>query len=326
MSDLQTLSLEERLIEQLEKIQKENELFAEELSTKDSQLSEALQRAEEWKQNSQELQTKVSTISSENLKLRQELQKKTETIVSLNQWIAKLHESDIVLTENEALKKQVSDIRDEVDQKKKRLQDEYDSKNAVMQADRDEAQKLKNELEEEKSRQKDIIQTRSNELYEKKLGILYSSILAALIFFVGIVILEGTQSEAFINDLKLFFIGIKDLILSFVNNVADDIIKDGKTWKSYIIICVKIIVVIIVGICLYYILSFVQEKICKRFLNYIIDISFVLVILSGIIICDQDIKLIIDANLIAIFIVMCLCYVGLRWFLKHKVIEQWLDG
>ena len=54
----------------------------------------------------------IQQLSSENSVLRKELQKKSETIVSLNGQIEKLHGSDLVLKRNEELEKQNKELQE----------------------------------------------------------------------------------------------------------------------------------------------------------------------------------------------------------------------
>lgn len=87
----------------------------------DSKTDELLTLLEEQQEENETLQAQilearqtVSLLSSQNSILRNELRKKSETIVSLNEQIGKLSESDLVLKRNEILKRQIIESRESV--------------------------------------------------------------------------------------------------------------------------------------------------------------------------------------------------------------------
>lgn len=99
-----TDSKEDELLTMMEEIQEENEKIQEEnMELRGENKSLRIQASE--------AQQMISQLSSENSILRNELQKKCETIVSLNAQIGKLSESDLVLKQNEQLERQNRELR-----------------------------------------------------------------------------------------------------------------------------------------------------------------------------------------------------------------------
>ena len=98
MNDSNELNIDE-LLTMLEEMQDQNDSLREQLEAEQKMNSEA--------------QEGTLRLSSENSLLRNTLQQKSETIVSLNEKIGMLQDSDKVLEENERLQKEVSDLTDQ---------------------------------------------------------------------------------------------------------------------------------------------------------------------------------------------------------------------
>lgn len=83
------------------------------------QQSEALKQVTEQRDNllkngRQEDQEKIRHLSSENSGLKKELRMKSEKIVSLNDWIEMMSESDLIVKQNEKLKKNIIQAEAEI--------------------------------------------------------------------------------------------------------------------------------------------------------------------------------------------------------------------
>ena len=96
MNDLKGLNVDE-LLTMLEEMQNQNDNLREQMETE--------------KEKSSEAQETISKLFSENSLLRNTLQQKSETIVSLNERIGTLQESDKVLEENLLLRKKNSELQ-----------------------------------------------------------------------------------------------------------------------------------------------------------------------------------------------------------------------
>lgn len=116
---------------------------------------------------------KIQNLSSENSILRKKLQKKSETIVSLNDRIGMLSSADLVLKENERLEQSNSELRkkeqnarNEASATVSAFKRQYQQKQAELQASIDAA----NEREKQAQRQIDEESARINALAESKVS------------------------------------------------------------------------------------------------------------------------------------------------------------
>ena len=207
----------------------------------DSKTDELLTLLEEQQEENETLQAQilearqtVSLLSSQNSILRNELRKKSETIVSLNEQIGKLSESDLVLKRNEILKRQIIESRESVQSVRREAEiavstAEKKAESAIREARREYTQRketlksLEVELGEretavsdrEKMLEKEV-ERRSKQIIRDKLQTFethyrrmrrgYSAFVLFTLFFATVMtMITAYRTEVFMQDLEEFF-------------------------------------------------------------------------------------------------------------------------
>lgn len=139
----------------------------------DSKTDELLALLEEQQEENETLQAQimearqtVSLLSSQNSILRNELRKKSETIVSLNGQIGKLSESDLVLKRNGILEKQIIESR-KIEQSARR-----EAEIAVSTAEK-KAESAIREMKREYAQQKETLKSLEVELGKRETAVSY---------------------------------------------------------------------------------------------------------------------------------------------------------
>jgi len=239
--------------------------------------------------------------------------------VSLNQWIARLSESDKIIKENEKLKKQNSDIRNEVKLEKEKINNEYENKNSAMQADIEEIARLKNEIEEASSNQNKIIEAKACKRYELKNKSLYTAICALILYSLGITIFESIQSDLFFGDLKSFIINFVYVCMFIPKFFYNSATLAGN--YIYLVYCFVCVISFIIECYLFRKILICVYKTCINIIFCYVDMAIILLILSFNIFFGSTIKSIISINLISLFFVMSFLYIFTRWCIK-----QWRDS
>ena len=207
----------------------------------DSKTDELLTLLEEQQEENEKLHAQilearqtVSLLSSQNSILRNELRKKSETIVSLNEQIGKLSESDLVLKRNEILKRQIIESRESVQSVRREAEiavstAEKKAESAIREARREYTQRketlksLEVELGEretavsgrEKMLEKEV-ERRSKQIIRDKLQTFethyrrmrrgYSAfVFFTLSFATVMTMITAYRTEVFMQDLEEFF-------------------------------------------------------------------------------------------------------------------------
>ena len=118
------------------------------------------QRDRLLEQGRPEDQETIQTLSSENSMLRKKLQEKSETIVSLNEKLANLSTSDLVLKENERLEKEILEIR----QSEKNIRNKASAAvSAVKEEYRKKQTELQKKIDDASSREQEALNQISEE-------------------------------------------------------------------------------------------------------------------------------------------------------------------
>lgn len=269
MSDLQELSLEEELMNELESKQAELEKLLDQradlqnrleqteskLSEKDLLLSEALEQAEKWKrqaqsrpdqsQQLQSLQSQISELSSANSTLMSELRKKSEIIVQLNEKQEIYNKSDLIRKQNAELEKRNREL-EQSEQNARRearasiegVKREYAEKERELAHIQYEAEASRSQAEATRRSQNELIKKKAKEMYQSKEASLksaYKSKEMALegAFFgslaYGVLVTLFTAVRS-----RAFISDFKSFFIAiwnFVQSFADFAI-DGAKWAS----------------------------------------------------------------------------------------------
>lgn len=258
--------------EQLEIIQKQSEKIREQsqdlldlasmIKDMQSQLDQIVPELESLKKQGRTSDIeKIRKLSSENSNLMKKLQKKSETIVSLNDRIGKLSGADLILKENERLEminkeltKKEQNARNEATAKVSAIEKEYQQKQALLQSSIDaanarehEAQKLiadesakinalaeskvsstKNDL---KRKYDELVENQNNshehkmveleKLYKGKVKLLYGLTRGGILYGVFVTMLTAVKSQRFSDDFILVFKFLGNYICFLLENAFD---------------------------------------------------------------------------------------------------------
>ena len=197
----------------------------------DSKIDELLTMLEELQDENEEMQEEnskaqqmISRLSSENSALKNELQKKSETIVSLNARIEKQAESDLVLRQNEKLERQNKELiisvqngRQEAEAMVSAVKVEYGrleqklhrQELAVMERERQvsAAEKRMNKAIEQRA--SDMIRDRIKKLHSHydKMRRAYSAMVFFTMFYgIAVTLLTAIQTDVLVKDTMMFFV------------------------------------------------------------------------------------------------------------------------
>lgn len=200
----------------------------------DIQLMEELSnRVAEQEQEILELSSKCSALMSE-------LQKRSVTIVELNEQIEKLNESDLVLKENEKLKEANHHIAREAENVVLSIRAEYKQKVKELANQKSRAEQRESEAESLKHCLQDRIKAEAEEMsrdrrkslekeYQAKKAGYESVLLGSLLYGILCTGFTAWRSETFVSDFKAFFTGIWTLLCL----CAENVLKLAK-WASQI--------------------------------------------------------------------------------------------
>ena len=289
----------------------------------------------------------IQKLSSENLGLRNELQNKSETIVSLNEQIEKLSGSDLVLEQNEQLKKineqlrrNEQNVRNEaaasisaVKQEYETKQYELDSKLRLAEMRESDALDLKKNFEAKISTEAKRLTSAKLAMLQQeydqksadaknrakgKIAAVHSLTTGALVYGIFATVLTAFKSPRCSADI-LVFMQIIWLFLSSVFNLA--VTAASATWTLNEHIPYRIVAVIVAGaltaivftliaVAIYGTTTYIAYRICKFYKRHFWDLpSLVEVLVSmGIIVWFADYLSVIKWNLVAVWLLIHLLY------------------
>jgi len=359
MSGYSDLELQEQLMNQLEEMQTEIDQYKQtiadlqsEVSKKDSQLSEVLEQAETLSRensslNSQLISAKQSANSSQVQELVSTVRQQKSKIAEQAELIEKLNGSDLILKENDRLKKLNSELeqreklaRQEAVTEVTSVKREYAEKERELAHTQYEAEASRSEAEALKKRQNELIKAKAKEMYqskEKSLKMAYKSketalegvLFGSLAYGVLVTVLTAIGSKAFVSDFKSFFIAIWEFIQWFA-----DFALNGANWASQLgdmipqpivatIVHWLILILVLVLLCggLGALVIFCGVKLFTGYTeklefadNYSLLVFLVSLALS--IFFADELRAVLPINLLLLNILVHAVFVFIRWYVK----------
>lgn len=289
---------------------------------------------EQQSQRIAELESRISELSSTNSTLMSELQKKSETIKSLNDKIGKLAESDNVLKLNAELKQHNEQLQKEkqaaiakAETEVSSVKREYAQKAALLERQRSEAALLQKQLQEQKANSQKHIREQAESMSKSEMLLYKGFLLGCLLYGVLCTVLTAARSEAFVSDFKAFFVAI----WGFIRVAAEKLLELSK-WASQlgdmipqdvvaviahwlILVAVTVLlgggvaVLLIIGISKAY--GFYKEGYADQ-----TSLAVALVSLAVAVFFAEPIRQLVPVNLILLLIITHVLYVGVRWYIK----------
>ena len=335
----------------------------------DSKTDELLTLLEEQQEENETLQAQilearqtVSLLSSQNSILRNELRKKSETIVSLNEQIGKLSESDLVLKRNEILKRQIIESRESVQSVRREAEiavstAEKKAESAIREARREYTQRketlksLEVELDEretavsgrEKKLEKEV-ERRSKQIIRDKLQTFethyrrmrrgYSAfVFFTLSFATVMTMITAYRTEVFMHDWEKtirMMVYVSEWTWARISETSSVVASLGRTIPQDTI-AQAIHGILWVGVA--FLLTGIVEIPLLLCLGLIIrhakkewfdDISVfvVLVELAFTFSFADEIKEVCDINLVLLILIVFVIYRGIRALLKKKIADS----
>lgn len=253
MSDYSDLELQEQLMNQLEEMQTEIEQYRQtiadlqaEVSQKDSQALEAVEQAEIFSKELKRIQSDLEQTRLENSSQVQELvltvQQQKKKIAEQAELIEKLNESDLILKENNRLKKLNSDLqkseqnaRQEAMIEISAIRQEYEKRERIAEGKVQEADRLKSHLKAVEADLSGQIDKKALNIVESKLKALQGKyeakqrsldseykaltvshegfLFGCLLYGILVTVFTAIRSKAFTDDFKTFFITVGNFFM-----------------------------------------------------------------------------------------------------------------
>lgn len=380
MNDYSDLELQEQLMNQLEEMQTEinqyKKMIADlqgEVSLKDSQTLEAVEQAEKFSRELNETQSELmntkkkyslalSNLESLNRKLEsteqsanslqvQELvstvQQQKKKIAEQAETIEKLNGSDLIVRENDRLKKLNSDLQKSEQNAKQEaeamvlsVKREYAEKENRLENLQTEAYLAKKEAEATRKHQNELVKDKAKEMYlakEKSLISAYKgkemalegAFLGSLAYGVLVTLFTAIGSKAFVSDFKSFFGSLWYFITLFANfalKMANTASQIGDMIPQPIIATIIhwfLLILVLVLLC-----GGLGALICfcvvKLFTGYTQTLDFAdnfsllvfLVRLALTIFFADELRAVLPINLLLLNILVHALYVLIRWYVK----------
>ena len=389
MSDYSDLELQEQLMNQLEEMQTEIEQYRqtitdlqEEVSQKDSQALEAVEQAESFskelertqselmntkkkyslalsnleKLNSQLEQARQSANSSQVQELVSIVQQQKKKIAEQAELIEKLNECDLIVKENDRLKKLNSDLqkseqsaRQEAMTEVSAVKEECAKRERIAEGKEQEADRLKSHLKAVEADLSGQIDKKAQNLVESKLNALHgvyeakqrsldrkfkaktasydSCMLGLLLYGVLTTVFTAVRSEAFVSDFKTFFKVVWGFLLTcfgWLENGANFVAQIGDKIPQEIVATIVhwllwFIVLFGIGIGAVVLLLIGIVKLVKWYAEEYADntsLGFALVSLALSIFFAEEIRAFLPINLLLLLILVHIVYVLIRWYVK----------
>lgn len=285
-------------------------------------------------------QEKISTLSSENSRLRNELQKKSETIVSLNEKIESLSKSDLQLQKSEAMMQEALKLQREAEDKvsacnrraeiltarESKVSDREDN------LDREIKSKAENMIKSDRQRLEWEYKSKASAItkkYDTMTKTYYIELVSLVIFSLIATISQVWKEPEIVEDVTNFFSGLWNVIMTgyelaehaghSIASVTEAINNPTASAVVYWVICILVIVAIIgaVGAGITYVTyryaNYIREHQWDRHTVIAIVADFAITMfLAG------EIRSMIPANLVLIQIAVFLIYSGIRALYEYK--------
>lgn len=313
------------------------DLKKEDLLTMMEQMQDQLDLEKEERSKAQE---KISTLSSENSRLRRELQKKSETIVSLNEKIESLSKSDLQLQKSEAMMQEALKLQREAEDKvsacnrRAEILTARESKvsNREDNLDREIKNKAENMIKSDRQRLEWEYKSKASAItkkYDTMTKTYYVELVSLVIFSLIASLSQIWKEPVIVEDMSKFFSGLWSILVTgyglaeyagcSIAGVAEVIDNPTASAIVYWVICILVIVAIIgaVGAGIVYIsyryATYMREHQWDR--NTIIAIVAILAVtmfLAG------EIRRVVPVNLVLIQIAVFLIYSGMRALSEYR--------
>lgn len=333
MNESENFSREEELVSLLEEMQTEIEQQKQTISNLQNRLNQSA--------SSSEISQMRELISN----LRKDNQKKSEMIVSLNERIGKLAESDNVLKlneelkrENEKLKQDKLNAEQEAEITVRDFNQRYRQHMQELKAQKEQADKDTLAAQNYLNSSKKLIETRAKELtleaekqFNRRLDAFTYKVDGLIIGLFAYsfltTIFTAIRSKAFRGDFTVFFSSIgKFLYNAFIlliealtklqgvcEKIPQPVIAFILSWLSVIVIFLVVLVLIFLG------LYFGCMKLYDFYKDYfdVISLAEALISLAVLIYFAEPIRSVIPINLILLLLLTHVLYVLIRWLIEQ---------
>lgn len=292
-----------------------------------------------------ELQEQISKLSSEKSILLNEIQKKSQKIISLNEQIGRLAESDLVLKRNEQLEKQNARLESEkqeaiqkADTVAQNYKAEYERKLAEVERQKKQAEAMKESALMDTARQNTLIQRKAEAMNKEKMKTIEKQYKAKIAGYEGVMmgsLLYGTlctlftavRSRAFMSDFKTFFQAIWD----FLQLCAEEVIY-GAEWAAQLgdmipqptiaaIVhwLIQIVVMVAVAGGAGFLLFVITRKLYERYKENFADkisLAEILISFAVAVFFAEPLQSFLPINLFFLLILIHVLYIGIRQYIK----------
>lgn len=294
-----------------------------------------------------ELEIQVQQILSEKQELVSIVQQQKKKIADQAEQIEKLNGSDLVLKENDELKKlneqlkqEKQDAEKEADEVAARIKAEYEGKFEKLEKDRSEAEKKLLFAKAVEEYQEGFIGKKAKELYASQKKVLESvyrakelalhgAFLTVLLYGVLSTVFAACRSEAFKSDFKTFFVAIWSLVSKLWKTALDGA-NIASQWVNSIPNETLSTIVSSVLMAIVFVLIFGGVLSCIVFLGYKlirlyttkyadnISLAVVLVSLAVAVYFADLIRNAVPVNLLVLLLIVQCVYVCIRIAISYK--------
>ena len=296
-------------------------------------------------------QEKISTLSLENSKLMSELQKKSETIVSLNEKIESLSKSDLQLQKSKAMMEEALKLQREsedkvsacsrqaeiLDARENKVRDREENldreiKNKAENMIKSQRKRLEWEYKEHKRKASQEFKVKASAVtwkYDTMTKTYYVELLSLLVFSLIATLSQVWKEPVIGEDITEFVLGIWNIIVTGfeliisagtrIASVAEVITNPTASVIVYWVICILVVAAILgaVGAGIVYITysyaNYIREHQWDRHtvIAVVADLA-VTMFLAG------EIRSVVPTNLILMQILLFLGYSGIRAWIQHS--------
>ena len=333
MSDYNDLELQEQLMSQLEEMQMQ-------LSKKDLQLSEALDKAESLYLELKNLQSRTS---SEKQELELIVQQQKKKIAEQAEQIEKLNNSDVIFQQNQELEKQNTLLQKNIQNalaEVEAVRSEYSNRERQLQTAQEKAEQERKETEayrrslneqvyEQARLRSEILEKQLKQEYQARTLSHQTFFVVSLLYGIIVTLFTAFYSDAFIRDFKAFF----DSTWTFICLCTENLFK-AANWASrlgdmvphpvasMVIHCLLwILMILLLGVGSISLLAICAIKGCKHYANQYADtisLSVWLLSLACLIWFGDFIRNFIPINLVVLLFLIHTLYLGIRAYLKRN--------
>ena len=300
-------------------------------------------------------QEKISTLSLENSKLMSELQKKSETIVSLNEKIESLSKSDLQLQKSNAMMEEALKLQRESEDKvsacnrqaeilaacESKVRDreenlEREIKNKAENMIKSQRQRLELEYKEHKRKASQEFKAKASAItkkYDTMTKTYYVELISLVIFSLIATLSQVWKEPIIVEDMSNFFSGLWSILVTgyglaeyagcSIAGAAEAIDNPTASAVLYWVVCILVIVTIIgaVGAGIIYVsyryAAYMREHQLDRHtvIAVVADLA-VTMFLAG------EIRSVVPVTLILMKVLLFLGYSGARAWLHHLRAER----